>query len=297
MNTILNSYLQHLCGAENVFQNVPLSTKTTFRIGGAAKFFVTVRTKETLVKLVSALNFIEEKFFIIGNGSNVLAPDEGYDGVVIKCAFADIVQNGNFVYADAGVSLGRLCAYAREHGLGGLEWACAIPATVGGAVYMNAGAHGGSVADSCVCVDVFVGDVKTITADKLGFSYRTSIFQRRKKWIITGAYFYLKQDKLEEIAKREDDFRRLRASRLPTQPSAGSTFRRPFDDFYVGKVVEELGLKGKKEGGAQISDKHAGVIVNAGGATKADVMKLVNLVKKKVRDKHGVNLKLEYEEL
>jgi len=279
MKQILKSYLEYLCGVANVKEDVPLSTKTTFKIGGPAKFFVLVKTKEILVRLISALDFIEEKYFVIGNGSNVLAGDSGFDGVVMKLGFCEIIDNGSFIYADAGAQLGAVLKYVRARDLGGLEWSFGIPATIGGAVYMNAGAHGGVMSDVVVCVDVLRGgNVVTLEADKLKFSHRTSVFQRNKD-VILGAYFYLRKGYDQELENAVREKRKLN----PTQPSAGSTF----GTAGIGKILDDLGLKGKRVGGAMISEQHAGWIVNVGDATCSDVLALVKQIKRGV-------LKLEY---
>ncbi|MCL2570729.1 MAG: UDP-N-acetylmuramate dehydrogenase [Firmicutes bacterium] len=305
MDQILKSYLEHICGHENVFQNCPLSTKTSIRIGGDAKFFVHATSKEILVKLVSALDFIDEKFFIIGNGTNVLANDNGFNGVIIKPCFSEIVENGNFIYADSGANLAKVIFVARANDLTGMEWATGIPATVGGAVYMNAGAFGTEIKDIVVCVDVLEItksnpdseskiEIKTIEADKLKFGYRSSIFNKRKDWIILGAYFCLKRGNKDEIEQREHDIREKRKHH-PTEPSCGSTFRRPRPEFYVGRAIEELGLKGFSIGGAQVSEKHAGFIINTGGATCKDVLDLAKHIRREIHKKYGIRLKLEYQ--
>jgi len=294
MEQILKSYIEHICGKESVAENVPLSTKTTFKIGGPARWFVTVPTKQALMRLISALNYIEQPWFIIGAGANVLASDEGYNGVVIKLGFRDIIDNGCFIYADAGANLKRLCNFAREQSLSGLEFATGIPGTVGGAVYMNAGAHGGQISDVVAMADVLVdGDIKTLDARQLGLNYRKSIFQRKRNWIILGAYFYLKKSDKTEIITKEHNNLMKRLESQPTLPSAGSVFKRPSQDFAVGKAVDELGLKGTKIGGAQISDIHAGFIVNTGGATCKDVLELVKLVRSKIRQSHNIYLQTE----
>jgi len=295
MEQVLTSYLEYICGKENVAEFVPMQTKTTFRIGGPARWFVTVPTKEALMRLISTLNYIEQRWFIIGTGANLLVSDDGYNGVVIKLGFKDIIDNGCFIYADAGASLKRLCNFAREQLLSGLEFATGIPATVGGAVYMNAGAHGGQISDVVAMVDVLIGgEVKTLDARKLGFDYRKSVFHKRANWIILGAYFYLKKcsDKTEIIAK-EQEFTTRRLQSQPASPSAGSVFKRPSPDFAVGKAVDELGLKGTQIGGACISDKHAGFIVNTGNATCDDVLRLIKLVRKKIKQKHNIYLQTE----
>ena len=295
MTQILRSYLEHLCDKANVEHDVPMKTKTTFRIGGNAKFFVTVKSKSVLLKLVSALKFIEEPYFVIGLGANVLACDSGFDGVVIKLGFSEVVQNGHFVYADAGATLAKVGAFCKRQGLAGLEWACGVPATVGGAIYMNAGAYGHQMSDSVVCVDVLInGEVKTLGATKLKLGYRTSIFHKKRGWVVLGAYFHLKPDTQAQIEKKEAEYRAARINALPTNPSAGSTFKKPAPNFYVGQVIESLGLKGKQVGDARISEKHAGVIINNGSASCKDVLSLVRLIKKKVWASHGVKLELEY---
>lgn len=294
MKRVLKSYIEHVCGVENVTTDVPLSTKTSFKIGGAAKFFVVVKSKEKLVRLISALNFIGESFFIIGGGTNILASDSGYAGVIIKLGFCDIVDNQTFLYADAGANLNTVVNFAKYKGLSGLEWAVGIPGTVGGAVYMNAGAYGGDVSQVVTLVDVLVdGKIETMDATKLEFEYRSSIFQRNRDWVILGVYFYLRKRPKKEIEEKQLEFLQKRISTNPKLPNAGSIFKKPSEDFYVGKAIEELGLKGYKVGGAMVSKEHAGFIVNKGKAKSEDVEKLIVYIKNKVKKKHGVELEEE----
>jgi len=295
MEQVLKSYLEYICRKENVAENVLLSTKTTFGIGGPARWFVTAPTKEALMRLISTLNYIEQRWFIIGAGANVLAHDDGYNGVVIRLGFKDIIDNGCFIYADAGASLKRLCAFAREQSLSGLEFATGIPGTVGGAVFMNAGAHGGQISDVVAMADVLIDDeVKTLDARELSFKYRHSVFHKKPTWIILGAYFFLKKcSDRKEIAETEQKFLATRLQSQPSGPSAGSVFKRPSPNFAVGKAIDELGLKGTQIGGARISDKHAGFIVNAGGATYADVLALIKLIRRQVKQKHDLYLQTE----
>lgn len=295
MDQILKSYLEYICGKENVEENVALSTKTTFKIGGPARWFVTVPTKEALMRLISTLNYIECRWFIIGAGANILAHDSGYNGVVIRLGFKDIIDNGCFIYADAGASLKRLCTFAREQSLTGLEFAAGIPGTVGGAIFMNAGAHGGQISDVVAMADVLIdGEVKTLDIRQLSMKYRNSIFHSKPNWIILGAYFFLKKcaDK-KEISATEQKFLSARLQSQPSQPSAGSVFKRPSPDFAVGKAIDELGLKGTQIGGACISDKHAGFIINVGNATCKDVLALIKLVRKEIKQKHDLYLQTE----
>ena len=296
MKHVLKNYLEHICGKEFVEQDKPLSELTSFKIGGPAKFFVRAQNKATLLRLVSALNFIEENFFVIGGGFNILAGDGGYDGVIIKCDFDEILDNGPFIYADAGAKMGDVLEFAKDKNLSGLEWAIGIPGTVGGMVYMNAGAFGGEIADVLVCVDVLVDDqVVNINAQDLKLGYRKSIFQKQKDWIILGAYFYLRKGFKEAIEKTQNIYLKKRTTSQPTDmPNAGSTFRRPKPTFYVGSTIQSLGLQGYTVGGAQISTKHAGFIVNNGGATCRDVKKIIKHVKRCVFEKFGERLRPEY---
>jgi len=291
LDQVLKSYLEHICGAENVRVNEPMSAHTTFKIGGNAQFFITASSKEVLIKLVSALKYIEYPFRVIGGGSNLLVSDSGYCGVIIKPTFREIVQNGNFIYADAGASLAALAKFAREKGLSGLEFAAGIPGTVGGAVFMNAGANGNSISDIVTMVDVLKTDgVVSLDAVACKFAYRKSIFQKKRNWIVLGAYFFLYSRPLVEIPPRTNQ---------PKEPSAGSTFKNVItksgEVIPAGKLIDSLNLKGTRIGGAAISEKHANFIVNMGGATASDVKKLISLIKKKVREQYGITLQTEIE--
>ena len=297
MDKVLKSYLEHICGAENVQENIALGTKTTFKIGGPARFFVTAASKQCLVRLVGALEFIGQKYFILGAGANVLASDEGYNGVVIRLGFREIVDNQCFIYADAGASLAAVRLFAKDNNLSGLEWSAGIPATVGGAVYMNAGAFGGSISEVVAMVDIlYNGEVITVDSRECGFGYRTSAFQKGKRFggaVIVGAYFFLKTEDKAKIEARELEVAKTRREKQPHEPSAGSVFKRPKEDFSVGRAIEELGLKGFTIGGAAISEKHAGFIVNKGEAMARDVCKLMRLVKRKVFEAYNVRLQPE----
>jgi len=319
MKDILKAHLDHLCGAENVHVNMPMSRKTSLQIGGVVKFYVIARTREILLKLLSALDYIDEPYRIVGAGANLLASDDYFDGVVIRLGFNEVVPNGEFVYADAGVGLGTLCAWTRQQSLTGFEWLAGIPGTVGGALFMNAGAYDGDMAKSCVCVDVLLPAedafvlamsfehaladpfapkewrIINIPSTQLEFAYRDSRFMRNRDWIILGGYFRLQPGDKIEITRRIREIVTKRGKSLPTEPNGGSTFRRPKPDFYVGTTIDRLGLKGTTVGGAQISHKHAGVIVNTGNATCADVLALIDQIKTAVHDDTGVDLHMEYE--
>lgn len=292
MDDIIYAYLCHLCGTDNVRRDEPLSRWTTFRIGGNAQYLVQVTSKATLQKLLSALNYIEMPYFILGLGANVLASDQGYAGVIIKLAFKEIYHNDAFIYADAGAKLGVVVNYAQAHGLAGLAWATGIPATIGGAVYMNCGAFDHSMQDCVVMVDVLDhGVVKTLTANQLDYGYRHSVFMHHD-YVILGAYLRLQPG---DPAQIQQEMRAILVKRAkhPKEPSAGSTFRRPRDGFYVGKVIQELGLQGYQIGGAKVSEQHAGFIVNAGNATCADVLQLIKKIQDTVQQATGVTLQTE----
>lgn len=292
MEDLLLNYLVHVCGKDAVAADVPLRQKTTFRIGGNAKYFVTVPDRNSLLKLLSALNFLEQRYYVIGMGANILADSRGYDGVIIKLGFAEITHNDEFIYADAGAKLGVVANYARDNGLSGLEWCVGIPATIGGACFMNCGAFGREMKDVVAMVDAIEdGGIVTLTNKQIGYGYRRSIFQDRAM-IITGAYLKMTKGSREKIAA---DMKEILAKRSahPKEPSAGSVFLRPYDGFYVGREIENLGYKGYKIGGAKVSESHANFIINDGGATSDDVLNLIAEIQAKVLEKTGVNLRHE----
>ena len=289
---ILENYLQHFCGVDNVKRNEPLSRWTTFRVGGPARYFVLVKQKETLVRLIKALKYLDYPYFILGLGANVLASDQGFDGVVMKLEFQHIEQNDVFLYADAGAKLGAVVNFARDHGLSGLAWAAGIPATIGGGVYMNCGAFGHSLSDVVVMVDVIMdGEIKTLTRNQLDFSYRHSIFMDQSA-VIIGVYLRLAHGDSSVISAEMQTIIEKRRQQ-PHEPSAGSVFKRPKDNFYVGRVVEQLGLKGYTVGGAQVSLKHGNFIVNMGNATCADILQVLYHVQDTVEQQTGVLLEPE----
>ena len=294
MDKVIKSYIKHICGEDSLEENVPMSTRTTFKIGGPAKFFVTVKSKEQLIKLISSLSFASVPYCVVGGGSNLLVSDEGYDGVIIKPAFNEVIQNDNFIYADAGATLAKVVNFATSCGLSGLEFACGIPGTIGGAVYMNAGAYGSEISDIVTMVDVWDGNkIKSINNKELDFGYRNSIFKKEKDLVILGVYLYLRKSDKQQISTYVRELLLKRINTQPKEPSAGSIFKKPSPDFYVGKAIEELDLKGSVIGGAQISNKHAGFIINVNNASSADVLNLINLVKEKVLHSYGVELELE----
>ena len=297
--------LVEIFGKENVLKDEPMSRHTTFRIGGAADFFVKVQTISQLQKAMRYLKKEQIPFYIVGNGSNLLVRDEGVRGVVLQLGErfsgyeflhetpGSVAQSGTavdknqivMVRAKAGSLLGRLGKEFAEYSLSGFEFASGIPGTLGGAVYMNAGAYGGEIKDILVRATLMDmdGSLFEFTNQQMQFGYRKSI-AAEKNYIVLEA----------DLALQLSAQRRLKQ---PLEyPSAGSTFKRP-EGYFAGKLISDAGLKGFSVGGAQVSEKHAGFVINTGNATAADVIALTDAVRDKVFEKYGVKLELEIKQL
>ena len=281
-----------------VLQDEPMSRHTTFRIGGPAKRMAFPSSREQLVLLMSFAKNYGANPLVIGNGSNLLVPDEGLDRLVIDTsANLNRVErgSGNTVLADAGATLARTADLACKSGLTGLEFAHGIPGTVGGGVCMNAGAYGGEMAQvtrSVTLLDPAEG-VKTLTGEQMDFGYRRSALTEHPDWIVLSAVFALADGDPAQIRAEMDALMaRRRASQPLELPSAGSTFKRP-EGHFAGTLIDQCGLKGLRVGGAQVSEKHAGFVVNCGGATCADVAALIAQVQARVLEKTGVRLEPE----
>lgn len=278
-------------------KNEPLSRHTTFKIGGNADTYVKVGSLSKLSTILKECRESDIDYMILGNGSNVLASDDGYRGVIIRLDgdFRKIsLVDDNTIYCGAGATLAALCKFAQGCGLSGLEFAWGIPGTVGGAVFMNAGAYGGEMKDAVYCVSHITPDGETgrIEKEDLQFGYRTSVY-RSNKAIITGVTLRLQKGNPEDIRAKMDDFLGRRSAKQPLEfPSAGSVFKRP-EGAYAGALIEQCGLKGHYHGGAQVSDKHAGFIINKQNATAGDVKNLIREVQTKVYDETGYNLECE----
>ena len=276
--------------------NEPMSLHTTFKIGGAADILITVNTVEELQTAAAACKACGIPLMILGNGSNLLVSDDGIEGAVILLDgdFKEITVDGCTITSGAGAKLSRLCTVALENGLSGLEFAYGIPGSVGGAMYMNAGAYGCEMKDVALSVTALTpdGEVKEYPADSLQLGYRTSVFKTNDNIILFSKYSLHTDDK-EAIKARMDDVMNRRKTKQPLEfPSAGSVFKRPAGAF-AGTLIEQCGLKGKTVGGAQVSEKHAGFIINIGGATCRDVMDLVALVQDTVQKETGYYLERE----
>ena len=279
-----------------VCEREPLSAHTTFRIGGAADLLVTASTAEQAAMVLRLCRETETPLFVLGNGSNLLVSDDGVDGVVLRLA-ADAVGwqiDGTTVTVGAGVTLAKLCLALGEAGLSGLEFAYGIPGTIGGGVYMNAGAYGGQLSDVIVSVTALTpdGKVVTLTADELAFRYRHSAFMTNG-YVVWSVTMALTAAEPASVREAMAEYLTRRRDKQPLEyPSAGSFFKRP-EGHFAGALIEQCGLKGFTVGGAQVSEKHAGFVINRGGATCADVMALGDEVARRVKDACGVELERE----
>ena len=274
-----------------------LSNHTTFRIGGAAKYFAVPKNEEEIMEAVDFAIVKDLPYYILGKGSNVLFADEGYPGVVIEigAGMEKVERIGDTgIRAQAGVSLSALAAFAAREGLSGLEFAGGIPGTLGGAVTMNAGAYGGEMKDVIVSAKVMdkEGAVQELSCEELQLGYRTSIVQK-KQLVVLEAEFLLKPGTTEEIQNTMKELNAKRREKQPLEyPSAGSTFKRP-EGYFAGKLIEDAGLRGYRVGDAQVSEKHCGFVVNRGKATCAEVIQLIEDVQKEVKEQFGVQLEPE----
>ena len=285
-----------IAGEGCVLADEPMKKHTTFRIGGPADFLITPETVEALRRTLELCDREKVPYFILGNGSNLLVSDRGYRGAVIQIYknFQQCETEGRRIRAGAGILLSRLSALACEAGLSGLEFASGIPGTLGGAVFMNAGAYGGEMKDVLVSVDVLDADrrLRRLPAEELELGYRTSRV-KKEGWTVVGAELELTQGNAETIRERMEELKEARTSKQPLEyPSAGSTFKRP-EGYFAGKLIMDAGLRGFRVGGAQVSEKHCGFVVNTGGATAGDVRELMRQVQEKVWEKFQVRLEPE----
>ena len=298
-------------------KDILLKNYTTFKIGGPAKYFFEAKNKKDLIKAIKTAQELKLDFFILGGGGNVLAADEGYDGLIIKIQNPKSEIRNKFKIQDskfqiccyAGVSLAKLLAESLEAGATGLEWAIGIPGTVGGAIRGNAAAFGQSISDIVKKVEVLEIkpegklQVKSYKLQDCQFRYRDSIFKHNKKLIILSAELEMKKRDKKEIRKKIMENLKWRKEHQPLEfPSAGSVFKNPppkqkFGGGSAGWLIEQCGLKGKKINDAQISKKHANFIINLGKARSVDVKKLINLAKKRVKQKFNIILKEEIQYL
>lgn len=281
---------------ETIKEDESLSKYTTFKIGGPARVLIEAKSDEEVLKLVRFFDEMKEDYLIIGNGSNLLITDAGIERpvIVLDKNFSNITTIDEVtLYAEAGASLKSLANKALDLGLGGLEAISGIPGTVGGAVYMNAGAYGSEIKDVVTKIRYIKDDsIAELDASEANFAHRRSIFQE-KGYIILGAYFKLEKKDKKDIEEEQRDYTQRRKDKQPLEyPSAGSVFKRP-EGYYASKLIEDAGLKGLSVGGAMVSKKHSGFIINTGSASFDDVVTLIEKVKAIVLDKFAVSLEEE----
>ncbi|MCI5623471.1 MULTISPECIES: UDP-N-acetylmuramate dehydrogenase [Anaerostipes] len=295
MNKVINQ-LKEVISEEKILLNEPMKNHTTFRIGGPADIFIVPDTIEEIKTVCEAAKKQGVPVFVLGNGSNLLVADEGMDGIVLQIYknFSGITVNGNEITIKAGTLLSTAAKVALSEELTGFEFAGGIPGTFGGAVVMNAGAYGGEIVQVLKEVTVLTkeGDVKTIPAQELELGYRTSNILKNEYIVLEGT-IVLKKGNPEEIQAKMDEYSLARRTKQPLEyPSAGSTFKRP-EGYFAGKLIQDAGLRGYQVGGARVSDKHCGFVINQENATAADVMQLIADVQKKVKEQFGVNMEPE----
>ena len=292
--------LINITGKDNVRINEPMKNHTTFKIGGPAQYYVTPESVTQIQEVVSLCRDVNIPLHVIGNGSNILVGDDGVDGVVLALfnTFSDYEIKDNVITAQAGMSLIKLAVIALREGLTGLEFASGIPGSVGGAVYMNAGAYDGQMKDVVTSVTVLdeAGNIRILGRDELDMGYRTSAVAKHNM-IVLQVIIELKAGDKEQIKDRMNQLSELRKQKQPLEyPSAGSTFKRP-EGYFAGKLIADAGLKGYSIGGAAVSEKHAGFVVNMGGATAKDVVELTDYIKKRIIEQFGVTLELEIKKI
>lgn len=283
-------------GSDRVLLEEPMKRHTTFRIGGPAEVFVMPGNLEEMQRILEICRTEDLPYFILGNGSNLLVSDKGYQGVVVQLYrnFGQIRVEDSQIHAQAGALLSGIAAAAREASLTGFEFAGGIPGTLGGAVVMNAGAYGGEMKDVLKEVTVLTpeGGVLTLQANELHMGYRTSVI-KEAGYIVLEAVISLEKGDQEEIRSRMQELAGMRTSKQPlSYPSAGSTFKRP-EGYFAGKLIMDSGLRGYQVGGAQVSEKHCGFVINTGNATAKDVTTLMSDVQRIVLEKFGVKLEPE----
>jgi len=277
-------------------EDLPLSRYNTFHIGGNAALAAFPKTPQQLCAVLNACREEAIPCAVIGNGSNLLCDDDGFAGcVLLTTAMKAVSVSGTTVTAQAGASLAAVCTLARDHGLAGLTFAYGIPGSVGGAVYMNAGAYDGEVGDRITSVtyyDIPTGEIRTRPASECGFGYRISRFQGEAAVILSAEFALEAGDGAVIRAEMEDILFRRRDKQPLEYPSAGSAFKR-YPGYFTAKLIDEAGFKGYSVGGAQVSEKHAGFIINRGGATASDVRTLIDEIRERIHKEHNIWIEAE----
>lgn len=300
MSLEIYKQLIQILDENRVLINEPMKKHVTFRVGGNADYFVMPSMPEEVRHIVALCRKIDMPYYVMGNGSNLLVSDTGYRGVIIQIykEMNKIRVEGNKITAQAGALLSRVGNVAWEAELSGFEFAAGIPGTVGGAVVMNAGAYGGEMKDILLSATILTqeGDVRKLTNEELELGYRTSVVVKRG-YVVLEAEFGLVKGEKEVIRTRMDELKVQRQTKQPLEyPSAGSTFKRP-EGYFAGKLIQDAGLRGFQVGGAQVSEKHCGFVINKDNATAADVAELMHQVTEKVWEQFGVRLEPEVKRL
>ena len=300
MNQNFYNKLNNVIAKDSILIDEPMSRHTTFRVGGPADFFVTPKAKEEVRDVICICKEAGMPYYIIGNGSNLLVSDAGYRGVIVQIykEMNEVKVEGDLVKAQAGALLSGIAAKALGAELSGFEFASGIPGTIGGACVMNAGAYGGEMKDVLESVTVLTGEGKIIELgrNELELGYRTSVIAK-KGYIVLGAVLKLERGDGEKIKTYMDELKEKRVTKQPLEyPSAGSTFKRP-EGYFAGKLIEDAGLRGFQVGGAQVSEKHCGFVINRDHATAADIMELMRQVQIRVKENSGVDLEPEVKRL
>ena len=300
MNQSFYDKLTSVIAKERVYVDEPMSRHTTFRVGGPADFFVTPKAKEEVRDVIRICKEAGMPYYIIGNGSNLLVSDAGYRGVIVQIykEMNEVKVEGDLVKAQAGALLSGIAAKALGAELSGFEFASGIPGTIGGACVMNAGAYGGEMKDVLESVTVLTGEGKIIELgrNELELGYRTSVIAK-KGYIVLGAVLKLERGDGEKIKTYMDELKEKRVTKQPLEyPSAGSTFKRP-EGYFAGNLIEDAVLRGFQVGGAQVSEKHCGFVINRDHATAADIMELMRQVQIRVKENSGVDLEPEVKRL
>ncbi len=288
--------LQRFVPSENIKYDEMLKNHTTFRVGGPADCVVYVQDEGQLQGVINYLQKVQLPYFVLGNGSNLLVGDQGYPGIVLKLAeeMSNVTVTGRRIHAQAGATLSKVARVALEHGLTGMEFAAGIPGTVGGGVIMNAGAYDGEMKMVVEYVEVVdrEGDQLKLNNATMEFGYRTSVL-KNQDFVVTGCTFLLQEGSKDEIKAKMEDFASRRREKQPLEyPSAGSTFKRPVGHF-AGKLIMDAGLAGLQVGGARVSEKHCGFVINTGAATAADIRELMEQVQEEVYRQFSVKLEPE----
>ena len=296
MNQELGKKLLSILKEEQVKKDEPMKSHTTFRVGGPADYFLTPQTAEEVAKVIEACTQEKVPYYIVGNGSNLLVSDKGYEGVIIQIykQMNQVKVEGAQIHAQAGALLSMIAKRALDAELTGFEFAAGIPGTLGGACVMNAGAYGGEMKDVLKSVTVLTGkgEVKTLAKEELELGYRTSVIAK-KGYIVLEAVLELQKGEKEKIQAVMDDLKERRVTKQPLEyPSAGSTFKRP-EGHFAAKLIDDSGLRGLTLRGAQVSEKHCGFVVNLGNAKAKDILDLMYIVKSTVKSKYGITLEEE----